>query len=362
MTTLPVDKKFDLDSVISILRSTIKGSDGTVKPRYQEVVLQFVDEYLSDSIDVYIRLQQSLPSSVNLYITADSTWGSSADDISAQHVNGDILVYFGSDLSSSSIIPVIVVPELKTCSTSTGSLVNKLRDEVLTHHFSSSSSGSTTRWLILYEASYYHAALRLSMTLFNGNCVTMGCLPAQADLQYWGTELSKQSTANTTIGGLLVPRSLLKETVDSESSEKDNLAILYIGEKDSQLESITLRLSTVSVYQYHPTNDIVTRHCGQEGTCGRILRERYGGIHKVKDATIIGIILGSMGIDSIRTQRLITRLEKMIVAAGKKYYTFVMGRINEAKLCNFPEVSQCSMPEYVKLRHHLLINIFVTIY
>jgi diphthamide biosynthesis protein 2 len=32
------------------------------------------------------------------------------------------------------------------------------------------------------------------------------------------------------------------------------------------------------------------------------------------------------------------RLQALCVAAGKKTYTFVMGRLNEAKLCNFPEV------------------------
>jgi diphthamide biosynthesis protein 2 len=35
---------------------------------------------------------------------------------------------------------------------------------------------------------------------------------------------------------------------------------------------------------------------------------------------------------------LIDRLQKLIIASGRRYYTFVMGRLNEAKLCNFPEI------------------------
>ena len=49
---------------------------------------------------------------VEVFVAADSTYGSSVDDISAEHVDSDVLVYFGSDLSSSGAIPVLVVPKL----------------------------------------------------------------------------------------------------------------------------------------------------------------------------------------------------------------------------------------------------------
>ena len=37
-------------------------------------------------------------------------------------------------------------------------------------------------------------------------------------------------------------------------------------------------------------------------------------------------------------QAIIYRLQALIKEAGKKLYTFSMGRLNEAKLSNFPEV------------------------
>ena len=52
----------------------------------------------------------------------------------------------------------------------------------------------------------------------------------------------------------------------------------------------------------------------------------------------MGIIVGSMGLNDTVTRALVCRLEKLITSASKKHYTFVMGRLNEAKLCNFPEV------------------------
>jgi hypothetical protein len=48
-----------------------------------------------------------------------------------------------------------------------------------------------------------------------------------------------------------------------------------------------------------------------------------------------------MGLSGEVTQAIVGRLEILIKAAKKNSYVFVMGRLNEAKLCNFPEVDIC---------------------
>jgi len=45
-----------------------------------------------------------------------------------------------------------------------------------------------------------------------------------------------------------------------------------------------------------------------------------------------------MGLTAASTRELVSRLQTLATAAHKKTYTFIMGRLNEAKLCNFPEV------------------------
>ena len=95
--------RFDLDAIIDIIR----------RNSFRTVVLQFPDDELQYSIDVHDYLRDHLDSTccvtadtccgneVELFIAADSTWGSSIDDVSAMHCNCDVLVYFGTDLSSS---------------------------------------------------------------------------------------------------------------------------------------------------------------------------------------------------------------------------------------------------------------------
>jgi diphthamide biosynthesis protein 2 len=109
----------------------------------------------------------------------------------------------------------------------------------------------------------------------------------------------------------------------------------YIGDKREQISASMLRLSNYPAVSFSPTSGTVSVSIGSET---REFQERYGGVSKVKDAEIIGIIVGSMGLGEGTTNLLIDRLQKLIVASGRKYYTFVMGRLNEAKLCNFPEI------------------------
>lgn len=94
-------ERFELDAIILIIRTNA----------FKTVVLQFPDDELQYSIDVHDYLQAKLEediedtysdtTGVDLFIAADSTWGSSIDDVSAMHCDCDVLVYFGTDLSSS---------------------------------------------------------------------------------------------------------------------------------------------------------------------------------------------------------------------------------------------------------------------
>ncbi|CAI2173044.1 15779_t:CDS:2 [Funneliformis geosporum] len=59
-------------------------------------------------------------------------------------------------------------------------------------------------------------------------------------------------------------------------------------------------------------------------------------IQKAKDADVIGIVVGTLGVASYLT--IISHLKKLIIRAGKKPYTFVMGKLNVAKMANFMEI------------------------
>ncbi len=323
-------EKFDLVSAFNIL----------VKYEFKRIALQFPDEELSHCVEVYRTLKHMLPVDTDLFITADSTWGSSVDDISAMHYDADVLIYFGSDLSSSGSLPVLIVPPRKALDT-------KHLFAILQSYFAETGM-SDRKLLLLYETGYAH---RMEELVSFCDFVPLICakLPAFADLNNWSS-FQASSLNDCEVGG---PSPLLKIgglLVDSDyfsDCTSDNQQILYVGEKAEQIVNIVLRASNHSVLCYSPSTSAlaatssINHHQHLQvirGSESREFRERYGGVLRVKAAKVVGIIIGSMGLTAEITRDIVHRLETLVSAAHKKHYCFVMGRLNEAKLCNFPEV------------------------
>jgi diphthamide biosynthesis protein 2 len=64
--------------------------------------------------------------------------------------------------------------------------------------------------------------------------------------------------------------------------------------------------------------------------------QRYYLVQKAKDADVIGIVAGTLGV--AQYLEAIDYIKKMIRNAGKKFYMFVVGKLNVAKLANFQEI------------------------
>ncbi len=67
-----------------------------------------------------------------------------------------------------------------------------------------------------------------------------------------------------------------------------------------------------------------------------LLKRRYFYVERAKEASIVGILVGTLACEGFREA--IALVRRQAQAAGKKTYTFVMGKPNPAKLANFPEV------------------------
>lgn len=74
-------------------------------------------------------------------------------------------------------------------------------------------------------------------------------------------------------------------------------------------------------------------------------------MEKAKDANIIGVLVGTLGVAGYL--HIIEQMKELIKAAGKKSYTLVMGRPNSAKLANFPE---CEVFVYVSCSQTALLD------
>eukprot|EP01031_Cornospumella_fuschlensis_P029025 gene29025-35034_t len=300
----------DLDGIVDLL----------VQSRYKKIVLQFSSSLLSASVSICQRISSQLPSDMKTYVVANSSMDNAIDDVAAMHVSADIIVYFGILLQVSSpfrvimAIPSLPLTDIKYC-------VSKISSVLLEHKH-------IKRILLWADLEFYWAAVRLSYLL--PLSVTLGQLPPQADLVNWKGNYDNYDKRER-VGGLFLPENAT-ERLNSESTE-DVCAIVFLGDPQSKaLQSLSLRFPERISIIYSPIDGSVER----EG--GRGVHARWGGIARVEKAKCIGIIVSTMGVDRTIVHTVLTRLQRLIIASKRTYYTFLMGRVTESKVLNFPIV------------------------
>ena len=118
-----------------------------------------------------------------------------------------------------------------------------------------------------------------------------------------------------------------------EGSSLEDFSVLYIGEEGRVLTNLMMTMSKCKFFSYSPE----TRSARQETlSVSRALMKRFYMIERAKEARIVGIVAGTLGMS--RTRDIIAHLKTLVKGAGKKSYTFVVGKLNVPKLANFMEV------------------------
>ena len=169
------------------------------------------------------------------------------------------------------------------------------------------------------------------------------------------------------LGGLSfrLPRT---STADGSASDSDEdgagdtppaVSLAWIGGEGPALTSALMTLAPTIYCRYDPALEPV-RSVGDDGSggaggdsdgdgdgaCGgawlsdepgafRALQRRYFLVEKAKDASIVGVLAGTLGVAGY--EEAIERVVRLAEAAGKRAYVFAMGKPNPAKLANFPE-------------------------
>ena len=119
----------------------------------------------------------------------------------------------------------------------------------------------------------------------------------------------------------------------NDETELTNYTALYIGAEGPTLTNLIMTLSHCEFYSYNPSSRLLRK---ESVNVNRALMKRFYLVEKVKDARIVGIVAGTLGVSDYMS--VIARLKTVLKTAGKKYYTFVMGKLNVPKMANFMEI------------------------
>jgi diphthamide biosynthesis protein 2 len=358
------------------------------------VALQFPPNLLPDCRQVCWALEDSLTLILNdqsssssetqvlVFILGDTAYGSCCvDEVAAEHLSAHVVVHYGrSCLSLTNRVPALYV---------FGRLQFDVQQAVTV--ISEASSTEKKKLLILYDVLYHYKIAEFETSLkaeLGGENVVVGRLEALNELILGGSEY-KSSTAGccgdeeneeegeggeccgnggadkkegegeccggSSTSDILPPLPPPLPSADDqaltigglqihlpEGSSLSDYTMIYVGGNSRQLVNVMMRCSgndgTAEQWAYDPSSSTAETALTFEAAtiCDRELRRRYFLTQKSKSASVIGIVVGTLGVQ--RFKDVLTKLRYQISESGRTSYLFVVGKVNVSKLANFAEI------------------------
>lgn len=329
------------------------------------VALQFPDHLLSyapfvtQALDLYIgraleAKQSAITANYFVYVLGDTSYGECCvDEVAAQHLDTHLIVHYGNAcLSPTRSLPVLYVfPRHKLEDAAYICDIVRQNVERLV------SKQNVDRLVILYDIELHLYFTRDSFQIAdcvtqyhdynNGKQVDTACLRLDHpyDVQVPSACFVKpdENFASDVVvaGPLLYERSdipvsrtaFLWFTRNKLTEELPvhirNVALLLGSGTEPSAVFDVISLTTDKVEASNPNDSV-----GND--VQRLLRKRYGQLSKLKDAERIGVVAGTLGTSG--NTNVIDRCVRIIEHCQKRAYVTVIGKLNVAKLANFPDI------------------------
>ncbi|XP_064624957.1 2-(3-amino-3-carboxypropyl)histidine synthase subunit 2-like isoform X2 [Lineus longissimus] len=236
------------------------------------------------------------------------------DEVAAQHYSADAVIHFGhACLSPTRRYPVLYVfgrrpLDVPDCCEKFRQLFPN-RDKKI---------------VVLYDTIYLHAVGTLRELLLKSHPGVVLSKLKDISTDKTETEIQDTDIQSTTKCG---------RNFTHGQNAIEEYSMFYIGAESLTLTNLIMTFNKCQFYTYDPE----TKKGRMETVnVNRMLGKRFRNIDMAKDAKIIGIVAGTLGVADYL--EIINRLKSIIKEAGKKSYTFVMGKVNVPKMANFLEI------------------------
>lgn len=241
-----------------------------------------------------------------LFILADTSYGACCtDEIAAEHVEADVVVHYGrSCLSPTARLPVIYVFTSRP-----------LPLEPLIAAFEDTFPERESKVVVTADIIYSDHVPRVYKSL-----------KSLGYLNVFASSIIHDPSSP-------IPNRTIPPSVETEEDLK-NYSLFHISEPPKSL-LLTLSSRLKSMYIYPTTGSSISSTALQVQT-SRQLQRRYALLTSLTTCSIFGILVNTLSVKNYL--HTITKIQAQIAAAGKKSYTFVVGKINAAKIANFSEI------------------------
>ncbi|XP_062182799.1 uncharacterized protein LOC133886903 isoform X1 [Phragmites australis] len=355
-----IDSRYEIPRTVAFLRGRA----------YTRVALQFPDEMLKDAAAVARALRRELGGGgVRVFVMADTAFNSCCvDEVGASYIDAQCVVHYGhACMSPTSNLPAFFVfgkapldvdacaCSLLECSRKSNKRIlvlygleyayalDDLRRAVEESYKSHSSNPEVQYADVLCSVMSPSSSTKENECSQSNGTSCDGGLSVQSDVATFLNNRCNMERSSSTHkyshGGV---------TWDISVEKMEDYLIFWIGQDNSAFANTVLTFNKCEIVRY---DAIANQLATDVSHLMKILRRRYYLVEKAKDANIIGILVGTLGVAGYL--HIIEQMKELIKATGKKSYTLVMGRPNSAKLANFPE---CEVFVYVSCAQTALLD------
>jgi diphthamide biosynthesis protein 2 len=138
---------------------------------------------------------------------------------------------------------------------------------------------------------------------------------------------------------------------DDLRNDADSHTFLYIGNRNSFLNPFLFYLNKNAFFKLETSGDNLKLEPIMFAKTNRELMRRFYLIEKARDARIFGILIGTMSVANYKEA--IDHVSQILKKAGRRFYSFLIGKLNCPKLNNFMEIDMYVM---VACNENSLIN------
>lgn len=243
---------------------------------------------------------------IRFYILGDTSYGSCCvDEIAAEHADADAVVHYGrSCLSPTARLPVIYI----------------FTSHPLDIPFVSKS----------FEATFPSKDEKV---------VLMADITYNVHIPAVAAALSEKGYMNIVTPEVIHdPSSIIpNRKVEEEVKEKlGEYSLFHISDPPpALLLTLSSRVKAMFIYPT-TTSSLPNMPITPEAQSSRLLRRRYGLLTSLTTCPIFGILINTLSVKNYLST--VSQIQSLITHSGKKSYTFVVGKVNAAKIANFSEI------------------------
>lgn len=352
-----VEDRYNTNSIVDFIANgrTAAGA------HFSKVAVQFPDELLFESIQVMAALNARLREAVvdrtvTLFALADNTFGACCpDEVTAQHYSADAIVHLGyACFSRSNTMPVfndsprwrVEVPALATA---LAAALEHTDEVVVVAHPGAEdvverivdavkplAGGVPPQAQLGATGSFFEIAMAGGKRVVIAEAVVAP--PSEATR----ANLDGGADAEWIINGAAFPRNTKQRIVfvgPADAPQLHQLVLVAMFNESNGGADAAEGLTVVGTAAEPTPGGVEGGVTASMRTVKQRIRQRTFNIEHIKAASVVGIVVASLGIRNFKETA--EQMRNLLIRNGKRAYIVFVGHLNQYKLANFVDSVDC---------------------